>query len=53
MADESLPPSRVVRWMVLGGVIVACVGFYFRWGRDVPPVGSAAAPLPAVTEVTR
>lgn len=47
--DESLPPSRVVRWMVLGGVILACVGLYFRWGRDVAPIGSAPA---AVTETT-
>lgn len=51
MADESLPPSRVVRWMVLGGVILACVGLYFRWGRDIATIGSA--PAPAVTETTR
>jgi hypothetical protein len=51
MADESnvLPPSRVVRWMLLGGAILLAVGLYFRSGLNVPPVSTpaAAAPPPA------
>ncbi len=45
MADESnlLPPSRLVRWMALGAVILFAVGLYFRWGTRVPPVSAAAA----------
>jgi hypothetical protein len=47
MADESnlLPPSRLVRWMALGAVILFAVGLYFRWGVRVPPVSAAAAPV--------
>ncbi len=52
MADDpiQLPPSRVVRWMVLGAVILGAVGLYFRAGLRVPPVSApaAAAPAPAV-----
>jgi hypothetical protein len=49
MADEPnlLPPSRLVRWMVLGAVILFAVGLYFRWGVHVPPVSAAAAAAPA------
>jgi len=45
MADESnlLPPSRLVRWMALGAVILFAVSLYFRWGTRLPPVGAAAA----------
>jgi len=49
MADE-LPPSRLVRWMVLGAVILFAVGLYFRWGTRVPPVSAAAAPAPVPAE---
>ena len=57
MADE-LPPSRLVRWMVLGAVILFAVGLYFRWGARVPPVSAAAAPAepaapPAPSSTTR
>ncbi len=45
MADE-LPPSRLVRWMVLGGVILFAVSLYFRWGTRVPPVSAPATPVP-------
>ncbi len=45
MADEStvLPPSRIVRWMLLGGVILFAVALYFRSGRTLPPVSAPAA----------
>jgi hypothetical protein len=56
MADESnvLPPSRIVRWMLLGGVVLLGVGLYFRGGLKIQPVGPApveppAAPAPAAT----
>jgi len=45
MADE-LPPSRLVRWMVLGGVILFAVSLFFRWGTRVPPVSVPATPVP-------
>jgi hypothetical protein len=44
MADDILPPSRVVRWMLLGGIILFAVGLYFRSGLKVPPVSAPAAP---------
>lgn len=49
MADDSdvLPPSRVVRWMALGAVVLVAVGLYFRSGLKVPAV---SAPLPAASE---
>ena len=53
MADDSdvLPPSRVVRWMALGAVILLAVGLYFRSGLKVPPLRAPAAsePVPAPT----
>jgi len=47
MADDSnlLPPSRLVRWIALGGVILFAVGLYFRWGSHMPPVSATAAPV--------
>jgi hypothetical protein len=48
MADD-LPPSRIVRWMVLGAVILFAVSLYFRWGTRVPPVSTPAASAPAET----
>ena len=55
MADDNLlPPSRLVRWVFLGAVILFAVGLYFRWGVRVPPMSAApaapvapAAPAPA------
>lgn len=49
MADD-LPPSRLVRWMVLGAVILFAVSLYFRWGTRVPPVSAVAAPAPVAPE---
>jgi len=53
MADDPnvLPPSRLVRWMVLGAVIVGAVGLYFRSGRNVPPVSAPPAAAPAAPAV--
>jgi hypothetical protein len=45
MADE-LPASRLVRWMVLGGVILFAVSLYFRWGTRIPTVSVPAAAVP-------
>jgi hypothetical protein len=39
--DETLPPARVVRWLLLGGVILFSVGLYFRYGLHTPPMGTA------------
>ena len=41
--DDRLPPSRVVRWVLLGGIILFSVGLYFRFGLRVPPIGTAPA----------
>jgi hypothetical protein len=46
MADEIivLPPSRIVRWLVIAVVIAFTVALYFRDGRQVPPLtGTPAA----------
>jgi uncharacterized membrane protein YgdD (TMEM256/DUF423 family) len=44
--DDALPLSRVVRWLLLAGVILFSVGLYFRFGLRVEPIGTAA---PATT----
>ena len=46
MADESnqeMPASQLVRWLVVGVLILAAVGLYFRDGRHVPPLRPEAA----------
>jgi len=40
-SDETLPPGRVVRWVLLAGVILFSVGLYFRFGLHTPPMGAA------------
>jgi hypothetical protein len=42
-SDETLPPGRIVRWVVLAGVILFAVGLYFRYGLHTPPLGSQPA----------
>ena len=42
-SDETLPPGRVVRWLMLAGVILLSVGLYFRFGIHTPPMGVAPA----------
>jgi hypothetical protein len=47
-SDETLPPGRVVRWLLLAAVILFSVGLYFRFGLHTPPMGST----PAGTDTT-
>ena len=42
-SDETLPPGRVVRWIVLAGMILFSVGLYFRFGVHTPPIGVTPA----------
>jgi uncharacterized membrane protein YgdD (TMEM256/DUF423 family) len=44
--DDALPPSRIVRWLLLAGVILFSVGLYFRAGLKVAPIGT---PTPVTT----
>jgi hypothetical protein len=41
VTDDRLPPARLVRWILLAGVILFSVGLYFRFGTAVPPLGTA------------
>jgi len=42
-SDETLPPGRVVRWLIFAGVILLSVGLYFRFGIHTPPMGVTPA----------
>ena len=42
-SEETLPPGRVVRWILLAGVILFSVALYFRFGLRTPPMGSTPA----------
>ena len=44
--EDRLPPARLVRWVLLAGVILFSVGLYFRYGSDVPPLGTATTTTP-------
>jgi hypothetical protein len=46
-SDDRLPPARLVRWLLLAGVILFSVGLFFRYGLDVRPIGTV--PPPATT----
>jgi len=48
-SEDRLPPSRIVRWVLIAGVILFSVGLYFRFGLHVPPLGTEPSPLPATT----
>lgn len=48
-SEEQLPPSRIVRWLLLAGLILFSVGLYFRFGLNVPPIGTVPPPAPATT----
>jgi hypothetical protein len=48
-SEERLPPSRIVRWVLLAGVILFSVGLYFRFGLRVPPIGTVPPPASATT----
>ncbi|HYU27473.1 MAG TPA: hypothetical protein VEK83_00430 [Gemmatimonadales bacterium] len=43
-SDDVLPPSRVVRWLVLGGIILFSVALYFRFGLHTPHIGTVPTP---------
>jgi hypothetical protein len=51
-SDDVLPPSRIVRWVLLAGVILLSVGLYFRFGLRVEPLGSAPVAPPSATSTT-
>ena len=51
-SDDVLPPNRVVRWVLLAGVILFAVGLYFRFGLRVPPIGGGSAPPASATSTT-
>ncbi len=42
-SDDTLPPGRIVRWVMIAGVILLSVGLYFRFGLRTPPMGAAPA----------
>jgi hypothetical protein len=48
-SEDQLPPSRIVRWVVLAGIILFSVGLFFRYGLNVPPIGTVPPPAPATT----
>jgi uncharacterized membrane protein YgdD (TMEM256/DUF423 family) len=41
VSEDRLPPARVVRWVLIAGIILFSVSLYFRFGTDVPPLGTA------------
>jgi hypothetical protein len=47
-SEETLLPGRVVRWVMLAGMILFAVGLYFRFGVHTPPMGAT----PAGTDTT-
>ncbi len=51
-ADDVMPPSRAVRWVLLAGVILFSVGLYFWFGLRVPPIGGGSAPPASATSTT-
>jgi hypothetical protein len=42
-SEETLPPGRVVRWVILAGMILFAVGLYFRFGLHTPPMENVPA----------
>ena len=48
-SDDALPPGRVVRWMLLAGVVLFSVALFFRYGRDIPPLGTGPASATTTT----
>ncbi|HLZ46602.1 MAG TPA: hypothetical protein VKQ05_13090 [Gemmatimonadales bacterium] len=43
-SDDALPPGRIVRWLVLAGVILFSVVLYFKFGIHTPHLGTTPAP---------
>jgi len=50
-ADDVLPSNRIVRWLLLAGVVLFSVGLFFRFGLNVAPLGSVS-PTPTPTAPT-
>ena len=48
-SDDALPPGRVVRWMLLAGIVLFSVGLFFRYGRDIAPLGTEPASATTTT----
>jgi len=42
--DDVLPSSRVVRWLLLGAIILFSVALYFRFGLHTPHIGPVPTP---------
>jgi hypothetical protein len=42
-SEETLPTGRVVRWVILAGMILFSVGLYFRFGLHTPPMENVPA----------
>lgn len=55
MPDESnvIPPARLVRWTVIGVLVLFAVVLYFRHGRELPPLGAAPDTTAARTPPAR
>jgi len=48
MADDPvIPANRLGRWLVLAALIVAAIVLYFQDGRELAPLGAAAAQVEA------
>lgn len=48
-SDDTLPSGRVVRWVMLGAVILFSIGLYFQYGTQTPPLGIAPAATSGAT----
>ncbi len=48
-SDDTLPPGRIIRWIVIAGVLLFSVGLYFRFGLQTPPVGTPPAAADTTT----
>jgi hypothetical protein len=47
--DDRLPPARLVRWVLLAGVILFSASLYFRFGLNVQPLGTVPPPAATTT----
>ena len=51
-SDDRLPPARLVRWVLIAGVILFSVSLYFRSGLNVQPLGTVTPPPSAPPAAT-
>jgi len=42
--DDVVPPSRIIRWLLLGAIILFSIGLYFRFGVLTPHIGTVPTP---------